>query len=71
MSLKNMMDSVILAHYLQRIHSPVEQCRSGTNVECLKSRSPLDGFNFFRGRFYPPTVIADDFRERKGNRCAQ
>ena len=27
--------------------------------EPLKDRSPLDGFNFSRGSFYPPTIIAD------------
>ena len=27
--------------------------------EPLKERSSLDGFNFARGSFYPPTVITD------------
>jgi len=30
-----------------------------TGGEPLKERSSLDGFNFARGSFYPPTVIAD------------
>jgi acyl-CoA reductase-like NAD-dependent aldehyde dehydrogenase len=40
----------------------VEQRSSGTILaggEPLKGRSSLDGFNFSRGSFYPPTVIAD------------
>jgi hypothetical protein len=56
------MGSVISAHHLQRIHSMVETRSSGTILtggEPLKDRSILDGFNFSRGSFYPPTVIAD------------
>jgi len=56
------MGSVISARHLQRIHSLVEQRSSGTILvggEPLKERSTLDGFNFSRGSFYPPTVIAD------------
>jgi hypothetical protein len=56
------MGSVISARHLQRIHSLVEQRNSGTILvggEPLKDRSPLDGFNFSRGSFYPPTIIAD------------
>ena len=40
----------------------VEQRSSGTILiggEPLKDRSSLDGFDFSRGSFYPPTVIAD------------
>ena len=40
----------------------VEQCSSGTILiggKPLKDRSSLDGFDFSRGSFYPPTVIAD------------
>lgn len=40
----------------------VEQRSSGTILmggEPLKDRSSLDGFNFSRGSFYPPTVITD------------
>jgi hypothetical protein len=40
----------------------VEQRSSGTILvggEPLKGRSSLDGFDFSRGSFYPPTVIGD------------
>jgi hypothetical protein len=56
------MGSVISARHLQRIHSMVDQRSSGTILiggEPLKDRSSLDGFDFSRGSFYPPTVIAD------------
>ncbi|KAF8489457.1 aldehyde dehydrogenase [Russula emetica] len=56
------MGSVISARHLQRIHSLVEQRSSGSilvGAEPLKDRSPLDGFNFSRGSFYPPTIIED------------
>ncbi len=56
------MGTVISAHHLQRIHKLVETRSSGTLLaggEPLKDRSSLDGFNFSRGSFYPPTVIAD------------
>jgi acyl-CoA reductase-like NAD-dependent aldehyde dehydrogenase len=62
MNPKSAMGSVISAHHLQRIQGAVEQRRSGTVLtggEPLKDRSSLDGFNFARGSFYPPTVIAD------------
>jgi acyl-CoA reductase-like NAD-dependent aldehyde dehydrogenase len=62
MNPKCAMGSVISAHHLQRIQNAVKQRRSGTVLiggEPLKDRSPLDGFNFARGSFYPPTVIAD------------
>ena len=56
------MGSVISARHLHRIHSLVEQRSSGSILmggEPLEDRSPLDGFNFSRGSFYPPTIIAD------------
>ena len=62
MNPKSAMGSVISAYHLQRIHSMVVQRSSGTILiggEPLKDRSSLDGFNFARGSFYPPTVIAD------------
>jgi hypothetical protein len=62
MNPKITMGSVISARHLQRIHSLVEQRSSGSILvggEPLKDRSPLDGFNFSRGSFYPPTIIAD------------
>ena len=62
MNPKTTMGSVISARHLQRIHSLVEQRSSGSILvggEPLKDRSPLDGFNFSRGSFYPPTIISD------------
>ena len=62
MNPKVTMGSVISARHLERIHNLVEQRSSGSILvggEPLKHRSPLDGFNFSRGSFYPPTVIAD------------
>jgi acyl-CoA reductase-like NAD-dependent aldehyde dehydrogenase len=62
MNPKITMGSVISARHLQRIHRLVEQRSSGSILvggEPLKDRSPLDRFNFSRGSFYPPTVIAD------------
>jgi acyl-CoA reductase-like NAD-dependent aldehyde dehydrogenase len=62
MNPKVTMGSVISARHLQRIHSLVEQRSSGSILvggEPLKDRSPLDGFNFSRGSFYPPTIITD------------
>lgn len=62
MNPKSMMGSVISAHHLRRIHDIVEKRGSGTILvggEPLKDRSSLDGFDFSRGSFYPPTVIAN------------
>lgn len=62
MNPKSTMGSVISARHLQRIHGAVAQRSSGTILtggEPLKNRSSLDGVNFARGSFYPPTVIAD------------
>ena len=62
MNPQSSMGSVISAHHLQRIHRMVETRSSGTILtggEPLKDRSSLDGFNFSRGSFYPPTVIED------------
>ncbi|KAI0298920.1 aldehyde dehydrogenase domain-containing protein [Russula brevipes] len=62
MNPQSTMGSVISVHHLRRIHGMVEQRSSGTILaggEPLKGRSLLDGFNFSRGSFYPPTVIAD------------
>ncbi|KAF8467109.1 aldehyde dehydrogenase [Russula ochroleuca] len=62
MNPKSTMGSVISSRHLQRIHSMIEQRSSGTILiggEPLKDRSSLDGFDFSRGSFYPPTVIAD------------
>src|ERR1700761_3239611 len=62
MNPQSMMGTIISTHHLQRIHGMVETRSSGTILtggEPLKDRSSLDGFNFSRGSFYPPTVIAD------------
>ena len=62
MNPQSMMGTIISTHHLQRIHDMVETRSSGTILtggEPLKDRSSLDGFNFSRGSFYPPTVIAD------------
>ena len=62
MNPQSTMGSVISAHHLQRIHGMVETRSSGTILtggESLKDRSSLDGFNFSRGSFYPPTVVED------------
>jgi Aldehyde dehydrogenase family len=62
MNPKSVMGSVISADHLQRIHSMVEKRGSGTLLiggEPLKDRSSLDEFDFSRGSFYPPTVVAD------------
>ena len=62
MNPKITMRSVISARHLQRIHSLVEQRGSGSILaggEPLKDRSPLDGFNFSLGSFYPPTTVAN------------
>ena len=62
MNPKSAMGSVISSRHLQRIHSIVVQRSSGKILiggEPLKERSSLDGFNFARGSFYPPTVITD------------
>ena len=62
MNHKSMMGSVISTHHLQRIHNIVEKRGSGTVLvggEPLKDCSSLDGFDFSRGSFYSPTVIAD------------
>ncbi|KAI0265796.1 aldehyde dehydrogenase, partial [Gloeopeniophorella convolvens] len=62
MNPKSAMGSVISAKHLQRIHGMVEQRTSGEVLlggAPLRDRSPLDGFNFARGSFYPPTIIAE------------
>jgi len=62
MNPKVAMGSIISAHHLQRIHRMIEQRSSGTILiggQPLKGRSSVDRFDFSRGSFYPPTVIAD------------
>ena len=62
MNPESTMGSVISTRHLQRIQGMVEQRSSGAILiggEPLKGRSSLDGFDFSRGSFYPPTIIAD------------
>jgi len=64
MNPKSTMGSIISMRHLQRIHGMVERRSSGSILiggDPLKDRSSLDGFDFSRGSFYPPTVIADVF----------
>lgn len=56
------MGTVISEHHLERIHRMVHRRKSGeilTGGERLMGVSILDGFDFSRGFFYPPTVITD------------
>lgn len=56
------MGSVIGAPQLARMHAMVENRSSGKVLAGgapLTSASPLDGHDFSRGSFYPPTVIGD------------
>ena len=58
------MGSVISLHHLQRIDSMVERAKNaGSKIlaggERLFGRSEIGDFNFSKGAFYPPTVIAD------------
>ena len=55
------MGSVISEHHLERIHGMVHSRKSGEILiggERLVGSSTLDGFDFSRGFFYPPTVVA-------------
>ncbi|KAF8842757.1 aldehyde dehydrogenase [Paxillus ammoniavirescens] len=54
------MGSVISTKHLERIERMVQGRKSGeilTGGERMTSQSALDGFDFSRGSFYPPTVI--------------
>ncbi|KIK78237.1 hypothetical protein PAXRUDRAFT_164558 [Paxillus rubicundulus Ve08.2h10] len=54
------MGSVISAKHLERIERMVQGRESGeiiTGGERMTTQSALDGFDFSRGSFYPPTVI--------------
>ncbi|KZV77148.1 aldehyde dehydrogenase [Peniophora sp. CONT] len=56
------MGTVIGAPQLARMHAMVENRTSGTVLAGgvpLTGKSTLDGFDFSRGSFYPPTVIGD------------
>ncbi|KAA1473484.1 aldehyde dehydrogenase [Dentipellis sp. KUC8613] len=59
---RSSMGSVISPLHLERIHEMVRARSSGTLLvggEPMTGVSPLDGFDFAHGSFYPPTVIAD------------
>ena len=56
------MGTVIGAPQLARMHAMVEKRSSGKILAGgapLTGKSSLDGFDFSRGSFYPPTVIGD------------
>jgi len=57
------MGTVISMHHLNRIDAMVKQASKTASViaggEQMTGTSELDGFNFSKGSFYPPTVIAD------------
>ena len=58
------MGSVISLHHLQRIDDMVKRAKkAGSNIlsggERLSGQSELDGYDFSKGAFYPPTVITD------------
>ncbi|KIJ69983.1 hypothetical protein HYDPIDRAFT_23137 [Hydnomerulius pinastri MD-312] len=56
------MGSVISLKHLERIQRMVQDRKSGDVLiggERMTARSALDNFDFSRGSFYPPTVIAD------------
>ncbi|KAF5322811.1 hypothetical protein D9619_000478 [Psilocybe cf. subviscida] len=60
---KSTMGTVISAHHLQRIDAVVKRAAKTATVltggEPLSGTSELDGFDFSKGSFYPPTVITD------------
>ena len=58
------MGSVISLHHLQRIDDMVKRARNAgseilTGGERLSGQSELDGFDFSKGSFYPPTIITN------------
>lgn len=58
------MGSVISLHHLQRVDDMVKRAvKAGSKIllggERLTGQSKLDGFDFSKGAFYPPTVITD------------
>ncbi|KAF8969497.1 aldehyde dehydrogenase [Flammula alnicola] len=56
------MGAVISSHHLERIDAMVRRASKTASVlaggERMSGKSELDGFDFSRGSFYPPTVIA-------------
>jgi acyl-CoA reductase-like NAD-dependent aldehyde dehydrogenase len=57
------MGAIISVRHLERIDTIVSRRRSGTVLlaggERMCGVSLLDGYDFSRGSFYPPTVIGD------------
>jgi len=57
------MGSVISQHHLQRIDAVVKRALKTTAIlaggESMTGVSELDGFDFSKGSFYPPTVVVD------------
>lgn len=58
------MGSVISLDHLQRIDDMVKRAiNAGSKIvsggERLSGQSELDGFDFSRGAFYPPTILTD------------
>lgn len=58
---KSTMGSVISSRQLERIEAMVKRTRGTIMVggERMTGKSDLDGFDFGRGSFFPPTVVAD------------
>jgi acyl-CoA reductase-like NAD-dependent aldehyde dehydrogenase len=63
MNPKSTMGSVISQHHLQRIDAIVKRSSKTAAIlaggEPMTGVSELDGFDFSKGSFYPPTVIVD------------
>ena len=56
------MGTVISLHHLEAIEAMIKRRKSGNILaggERMIGRSSLDGFDFSRGCFFPPTVIGD------------
>ena len=62
LNLQSTMGSVISEHHLKRIEAMLAR-RGGSTIlaggERLMGKSSLDGFDFSKGSFLPPTVITD------------
>ena len=60
---KSTMGSVISQHHLERIDAVVKRSSKTAAIlaggEPMTGVSELDGFDFSKGSFYPPTVIVD------------
>jgi len=58
---KSTMGPVISLRHLRRIEGMIQRSTSGIVLaggERMTDTSPLDGFDFSRGSFFPPTIIA-------------